>query len=57
MRIDAPASMLLIAMFPANVRAARAGLSAGGRRAMPLAVRLPLQLLWIGLLVIITIHE
>ena len=44
-------ALLLVAMFPANVHAARAGLSVGGRRAMPLTLRLPLQLLWIGLLV------
>jgi uncharacterized membrane protein len=41
-------SALLIAMFPANVRAARAGLVVVGRRATPLIWRLPLQLFWIG---------
>jgi uncharacterized membrane protein len=48
---------LLIAMFPANVRAARTGLSVGGRRAMPLGLRLPLQLFWIGLLVLVAVHD
>ena len=41
---------LLLAMFPANVRAARMRLTVGGRPAMPLALRLPLQLFWIGAL-------
>ena len=39
---------LLVAMFPANVRAARLRLMVVGRPAMPLAFRLPLQLFWIG---------
>ena len=43
-------ALLLVALFPANVHAARAGVSLGGRPATPLALRLPLQLLWIGLL-------
>lgn len=38
---------LLVAMFPANVHAARAGLMIAGRRATPLLWRLPLQLFWI----------
>jgi uncharacterized membrane protein len=41
---------LLVAMFPANVQAAREGLMIAGRRAMPLLWRLPLQLFWIGAL-------
>jgi uncharacterized membrane protein len=41
---------LLVAMFPANVRAARAGLMVAGRRAAPLLWRLPLQLFWIAAL-------
>jgi uncharacterized membrane protein len=41
---------LLIAMFPANVRAARHGLMVVGRRATPLVWRLPLQLFWIAAL-------
>ena len=41
---------LLVAMFPANVHAARKGLAVAGRRAMPLVWRLPLQLFWIGAL-------
>lgn len=38
---------LLVAMFPANVHAAREGLVIAGRRASPLMWRLPLQLFWI----------
>lgn len=41
---------LLIAMFPANVHAARAGLKVAGRRASPLLWRLPLQLFWMSAL-------
>ena len=47
---------LLIAMFPANIRAARNRLSVAGRPAMPLRFRLPLQLLWIAMLVSVAIH-
>ena len=42
--------LLLIAMFPANVHAARAGLMVAGRRANPLMWRLPLQIFWIAAL-------
>jgi uncharacterized membrane protein len=38
---------LLVAMFPANVHAAREKLFIAGRRATPLLWRLPLQLFWI----------
>lgn len=41
---------LLVAMFPANVHAARKGLMVAGRRATPLVWRLPLQLFWIAAL-------
>jgi uncharacterized membrane protein len=41
---------LLMAMFPANVHAAREGLMVAGRRATPLVWRLPLQLFWIAAL-------
>jgi uncharacterized membrane protein len=41
---------LLVAMFPANVHAARANLMIAGSRAMPMSFRLPLQLFWIGCL-------
>jgi len=41
---------LLLAMFPANVHAAREGLVIAGRRAMPLVWRVPLQLFWIAAL-------
>ncbi len=38
---------LLVALFPANVHADRAGVEIAGRRATPLRVRLPMQLFWI----------
>ena len=41
---------LLVAMFPANVHAARRGLLVAGRRATPLLWRVPLQLFWISAL-------
>jgi uncharacterized membrane protein len=41
---------LLVAMFPANVHAARQELTIAGRRATRLAWRLPLQLFWIAAL-------
>jgi uncharacterized membrane protein len=41
---------LLVAMFPANIHAAREELTVAGRRAMPLLWRLPLQLFWIAAL-------
>jgi uncharacterized membrane protein len=41
---------LLVAMFPANIRAARENLVVAGRRATPLLWRLPLQLFWIAAL-------
>lgn len=43
-------ALLLVALFPANVHAARAGVTLGGRPATPLVLRLPLQVIWIGLL-------
>jgi uncharacterized membrane protein len=42
--------LLLIALFPANLHAARRGLTIRGRPATRLPLRVPLQLLWIGLL-------
>ncbi len=41
---------LLVAMFPANVHAARKALVIAGRPAMPLVWRLPLQVFWIAAL-------
>jgi uncharacterized membrane protein len=41
--------VLLIVMFPANIHAARTGESIGGRPHAPFAIRLPLQVVWIGL--------
>lgn len=43
-------ALLLVTLFPANIHAARAGLEIAGRRAMPLRLRLPLQLFWIACL-------
>jgi uncharacterized membrane protein len=43
--------LLLVAMFPANVHAARAGVEVAGRRAGSLVWRLPLQIVWMALLV------
>jgi len=42
--------LLLVTMFPANIYAARIGHHIGGRPHTAMALRLPLQLLWIGLL-------
>ena len=43
-------ALLLVGLFPANVYAARAGVTLGGRQATPLIFRGPLQVVWIGLL-------
>ena len=42
--------VLLVAMFPANIKAAREGLTIGGKLATPLWLRAPMQALFIGLL-------
>jgi uncharacterized membrane protein len=42
--------VLLMAMFPANVRAALQGLTLRGKPATPLWIRIPMQVLFIGLL-------
>jgi uncharacterized membrane protein len=42
--------LLLVVMFPANIHAARSKLMVAGRPATALALRLPLQLLWIAAL-------
>jgi uncharacterized membrane protein len=42
--------VMLVGMFPANVRAARSHQMIAGRPATPLAIRLPMQLFWIGAL-------
>ena len=41
-------TILLIALFPANIRAAREGLAIGGRSAMALPLRTLIQLLFIA---------
>lgn len=46
---------LLVALFPANVHAARSNMEIAGRPATPIAVRLPLQLFWIGALITVAI--
>jgi len=45
-------AVLLIALFPANVRAAREKLTIGGRPATPLPLRAVLQLVFIGALIV-----
>lgn len=45
-------ALLLIAMFPANINAARKHLQLRGKRPTPLWLRLPMQLVYIGLAVI-----
>jgi uncharacterized membrane protein len=42
--------LLLIALFPANVKAAMTGATLAGKPATPLWLRAPMQLLFIGLL-------
>ena len=42
--------LLLVALFPANLYAAKIGHRIAGRPHTRMALRLPLQLLWIGLL-------
>jgi len=42
--------LLLVAMFPANIRAARTGHRIAGRPHTAMTIRLPLQLFWIVLL-------
>jgi uncharacterized membrane protein len=42
--------LLMAAMFPANIKAAREGLTIRGRLATPLWLRTPMQVLFIGLL-------
>ena len=44
-------ALLLVAMFPANAYAARAGLVIGDRRAMSLGPRAAIQLYWIACLI------
>ena len=41
--------VLFVAVLPANVHAARAGLTLGGKPVTPLAVRVPMQILFIAL--------
>lgn len=49
-------ALMLVALFPANARAARTGLTVAGRRAMPLVPRLLLQLFWVAALVVVALH-
>lgn len=42
--------LMLLALFPANIKAAREGLTVAGRVATPLWLRTPMQVLFIGLL-------
>jgi uncharacterized membrane protein len=41
-------ALMLLALFPANVSAARRGLTLRGKPATPLAIRLPIQLLFLA---------
>lgn len=50
-------AILLIALFPANVRAAREGLTIMGRRAMSVPARGALQLLFLGALVAVVLSS
>jgi uncharacterized membrane protein len=43
-------ALLLVAMFPANLYASRSGHTIGGRPHTKLAIRAPLQAVWIALL-------
>lgn len=43
-------ALMLVLVFPANLHASRTAHTIGGRPHTPMALRLPLQLLWIGLL-------
>jgi uncharacterized membrane protein len=45
-------AVLLVALFPANVRAAREDLTIGGRPATPLPLRALLQLVFISALMV-----
>jgi uncharacterized membrane protein len=45
-------ALLLVALFPANIRAAREKLTIGGRSATPLPLRAVLQLVFIGALIV-----
>lgn len=44
----------LVAVFPANVKAAREGVALAGRAATPLVARLPMQVLFVGLVFWVT---
>lgn len=44
--------LFLLAVFPANIRAARENQTLGGRPATPLIIRAPMQALFIALLVV-----
>jgi uncharacterized membrane protein len=49
-------AVLLVAMFPANVQAARQGLTIGGRKPAPLPIRALLQLIFITALLVAGWH-
>jgi len=42
--------LLLVVMFPANINAARRGVTIRGRAATPLWIRTPMQIVWIAML-------
>jgi uncharacterized membrane protein len=49
-------ALLLLAMFPANVHAARAGVTIGGRPATALVPRTLLQLVFLAATVAVALH-
>lgn len=49
-------ALLLVAIFPANIHAARNQLTIGGRPATALRLRLPLQILFIACLAAVAVH-
>jgi len=50
-------AILLVALFPANVRAAREGLTILGRPAMRLPLRRAMQLLFVAALLAVAMHK
>jgi uncharacterized membrane protein len=50
MAASAALIVMLLCLFPANIRAAREGMTIAGSRATPLLWRTPMQILFIGLL-------
>jgi uncharacterized membrane protein len=47
-------ALMLVALFPANVSAARRGLTLRGKPVTPLAIRLPIQILFLAVALWVT---